>query len=330
MFFKNNKFKHIIILVLIFGCQQSESNEYLGQSPPAGRPIVFAPKIVSFGYHEHCLTISPDGDEIFYGSSSGDHNDYSILTIQKKNNSWGRPQIAPFSIADQPMTPRFSPDGKRLYFSSRKTVSSRNDSTANFDIYYIEKDGPKWSDPINVGSPINSSANEFAPAISSDGTLYFQYWNDQGSQSDIYCSRLVNGKYEPPMMLPSGINSDNYDGGPYISPEQDLLLFQSVRQENYEGQNTNIYMSSRKDNGQWGEPVNLGEIINSSGNPLHPVISPDRKYLFFSTNSPRKPFEYAGTSYEELLSQYQSHLNGYGTIFWVATSFNEQLKSAVK
>ena len=35
---------------------------YLGQNLPGETPEVFAPGIISYGFHEHCLTISPDGN----------------------------------------------------------------------------------------------------------------------------------------------------------------------------------------------------------------------------------------------------------------------------
>ncbi len=59
---------YIIASGLLFSvcAQYDDSNEitgpYLGQKPPGETPETFAPGLISHGYHEHCLTISPDGN----------------------------------------------------------------------------------------------------------------------------------------------------------------------------------------------------------------------------------------------------------------------------
>ena len=44
---------------------------YLGQTPPGSEPELFAPGLVSTGFYERDLLISPDGDEIYYGLVAG-------------------------------------------------------------------------------------------------------------------------------------------------------------------------------------------------------------------------------------------------------------------
>ncbi len=298
---------------------------YLGQEPPGIKPEVFAPGIISHGFHEHNLTISPGGDEMLFSCSSSDHRHYAIIQVRRKNNIWLLPEIAPFSGKYSDMSPRFSPDRKKLYFSSRRPRKGEVNARKDFDIWFVEKRGEIWSEPDNLGNPVNTEYNEYSPSFSKNGNIYFHFWEEKGSESDICYSVFDNDGFNNPEKLEYGISSEHYEGGPFIAPDESYLLFQAIRPESYSG-NTNIYISFSKADNTWSKPVNLGEVINSSGYPIQPMISPDEKYLFFSTNTTRQPFSYSGRSYTELIDQFQSHLNGYGTIFWVDAKIIEGLK----
>jgi len=327
--------EHIIfilgVLCIFSGCAKQGDilvlrGDYLRQEPPGDTPKVFAPDIISHGYHEHCLTISPDGNEMSWSTSSSDHNHYAVIYMKREHDIWQNPVIANFTLTPDDMAPRFSPDGKRLFFCSRHAVPNMADEKENFDIYYVEKSGDSWSDPVNLGGPVNTGNNEFAPSFSANGNVYFQYWGDSGEKSDIYFSRFESGQYQEPQRLEYGISAADYDGGPFISPDEDYLLFQSVRPENIGNHNTNLYLSFRDENDGWSRPINLGESINASGNPIHPMISPDGRYLFFATNSKRAHFELSGRTYTDLVREYQSVRNGYGTHYWVDAKIIEALK----
>jgi Tol biopolymer transport system component len=301
------------------------SGDYLGQNPPGMTPEIFAPGIISHGFHEHNLTISPDGDEILFSCSSRDHSYYAIIQVKRNNNVWSSPEIAPFSGNYSDMGPRFSPDGKKLYFSSRRPRDGEVEIRKDFDIWFVEKRGETWSEPVNLGRPVNTDYNEYSPSFSTNGNIYFHYWEEKGSESDICYSVFENGGYQEPVKLEYGISTEHYDGGPFIAPDESYILFQAIRPESFLG-NTNIYISFRNSDNTWSNPANIGKTINSSGYPIQPMISPDGKYLFFSTNTIRNSFSYSGKSYLDLIDLYKSHLNGYGTIYWVDAKIIENLK----
>ena len=162
----------LFLVLLSSGCshQREDTKEisYLGQSPPADVPHAFAPGIVSRGFHEHCIAIAPDGNEIVFGIASRDYAYYALIWIKRDGRIWKQPEILPFSTEYEAMAPRFSPDGERLYFSSRGGDTSKEKSNRNFDIYYLVREGDGWSEPIRMEAPINTEANEFAPAVSAD------------------------------------------------------------------------------------------------------------------------------------------------------------------
>ena len=61
----------VVLNAIALACtSQSDSTvlteAYFGQTPPGTIPEVFAPGLISKGFHEHAIAISPKGDEIFY------------------------------------------------------------------------------------------------------------------------------------------------------------------------------------------------------------------------------------------------------------------------
>jgi hypothetical protein len=45
-----------------------------------------------------------------------------------------------------------------------------------------------------------------------------------------------------------------------------------------------LYISFRLDDGSWSNPVDMGKEINSSASEFRPYVTPDGKYLFFTSN----------------------------------------------
>jgi hypothetical protein len=83
----------------------------------------------------------------------------------------------------------------------------------------MEKAGNGWGPPQNVGAPVNSPGQEWYPTIAQDGTMYFGSDREGGKgRTDIYRSRLVDGKYTEPENLGDAINTQFEEFEPYISP----------------------------------------------------------------------------------------------------------------
>ncbi len=320
----------IFLLILLFcGCAESDDfpvlrGDYLGQDPPGEFPEVFAPGIISLGFHEHHLTISPDGDEMFYVTSSIDHKQYAIIRVRRENNIWHKPEIASFSGTYLDMGPSYAPDGKTLFFTSKRPSVEGSEQNDNYDIWMVLRLGDDWSEPVNLGSPINSAKNEIFPSVAATGTIYFQSYKESGSESDFYYSRLKDGKYQEPQRLEFGISTEHYESHPAVSPDETYLIFQSIRPGGFGG--VDFYISFRTGPNTWSQPVNLGEKVSSPGNVISPMVSPDGRYFFFARNDPAEPFFYAGDSYANLIRLYRTPGNGYGTLYWVDASFIQELK----
>ncbi|MBA4318272.1 MAG: hypothetical protein C0412_07710 [Flavobacterium sp.] len=280
--------------------QQEHKGSYLGQKPPGTKPEIFAEGIISLGTHELDIAISPKGDELFYVKSVPQ---YTIMQVKCVNSIWQAPAVASFSGVDNDLSPRYSVDGSKLFFSSNRSVNSKND----FNIWYIEKTDGKWSEPKNIGEPVNSSFHEMGATAAENGNLYFQYFTNNGLKSDIYLSRFLNGKYQKPEKLSAGINSENNEASPYISPDESFIMFHSDRPTG--NIRMDLYISFADKKGSWGTPITLGPAVNSpTKSEGGAYLTPDKKYLFFST------FEGPGKGY----------------IYWVEGKIIEELRKMEK
>ena len=71
----------------------------------------------------------------------------------------------PISTSSQEKAPFLHPDGKTLYFSS-----NRKPSGGGYDLYVTRRDSTdKWSMPVNMGMPVNTSGDEHGLVVSSKG-----------------------------------------------------------------------------------------------------------------------------------------------------------------
>ena len=133
----------------------------------------------------------------------------------------------------------------------------------------------EWSAPVNLGAPVNSSAGEGNPTISTDElSLYFQSARAGGlGGNDIWVSHRAcdNCPWETPVNLGTAVNGPGAETAPRLSADGHLLFFVSDR---LGGQgSTDIYVSSRenpKDDLGWGDAVNLGTDVNTAAGEFGP------------------------------------------------------------
>lgn len=78
--------------------------------------------------------------------------------------------------------------------------------------------------------------------------------------------------------LGPSVNDPAWDSQPSLSLQGDELFFASKRNGN-----SDLYHSLKNEDGTWGEPVNLGTVINTKGTEMAPFIHPDGKTMYFSS-----------------------------------------------
>jgi outer membrane protein OmpA-like peptidoglycan-associated protein len=200
-----------------------------------------------------------------------------------KENGWSKVKDIgpPLNTPDNEGAQSLSVDGKRMYF----TACNRPDGIGNCDIYVSFKREDKWSEPVNLGEPINSTSSEKQPSISPDGrTLYF-ISNRAGGKGgfDIYSSHLSDdGQWEEPINLGDSINTPYNEQSPFIHPDNQTLYFSS---EGWVGMGGyDIFLSHRKVDGTWSKPVNLGYPINTQKDEIGLFVNAKGNKAYFSSS----------------------------------------------
>ena len=203
-------------------------------------------------------------------------------------------KFKPYNLGDSINTPydeyfpSISANGEILVLTSRIPIDkysrySIRNSQEDFLISNIQ-DG-KWNKAINLGIPVNTTANEGAQSLSADGKLmYFTVCgrHDGLGSCDIYIAENTGTQWSFPVNPGPPVNSMYWESTPSISSDGRTLYFSSNRPGGYG--KMDIWKSILKQNGKWSEPVNLGPKINSSGDELAPFIHSEDLSIYFSSD----------------------------------------------
>ena len=287
-------------------------NPFFGVEP-IDKPQLLAPNLIASLAEEYNGTFSPDGKEFYYTTDIPE-NAFITFTELKENNKWSEPKVASFSGKYSDYDPLFSPDGSKLFFSSRRPLPDNKNS----HIWYVEKINEKWGEPQPV-TLTGSENNEYYSSITNEGTIYFNIW----STANIFKAKKSGSNYEVEK-LPEVINA-NYDkGDPFISPNEDYLIFRGYRKDSY-GRG-DLYISFNINN-KWTYPENLGEPINSSAHEMCPSVTSDGKIFIFASSRisekfRTKPLE----SIKRVQKKYQTYDNGELNIYYMSASFINDLR----
>jgi tetratricopeptide (TPR) repeat protein len=147
---------------------------------PIGKPITSM-------YWEGGACVSADGKRYFFFSErKGGIGRSDIYMVEKKNKTeWGKPEnlgAGVNTIFDEGAV-FLAPDGKTLFFCSNGPASM-----GSYDIFKTVFSNGKWSTPVNLGYPINTSGREGQITLSADARYAYISSDRKGGlgESDIY------------------------------------------------------------------------------------------------------------------------------------------------
>jgi hypothetical protein len=227
-------------------------------------------------------TFTKGGARIFFVDSQGGRDTLSIKTSVRGSTGWSVAQPVSFSRkgAWKDIDPFVTPDQSMLIFNSNRNDAGTG-STGNMDVWVapMHNDGT-LGEPYRLAPEVNTDAPEYFATAASNGNLYFTSIreNDKG-KSNIYVSEYVDGKYRPAYPLPTPINSEHDESNPYISPNEDFLIFVKMGHQGGYG-DSDLYISFKHPGG-WTSPQNLGPEVNTEYAEFCPYYDSDTGILYF-------------------------------------------------
>jgi WD40-like Beta Propeller Repeat len=178
--------------------------------------------------------------------------------------------------------PFVSRDGKSFYMASNRTGG-----LGGIDIWVSHRESADdpWGAPVNVGAPVNSTANDFCPTIDRDGHLFFFVSNRGGGcgGDDIYTTRLRPDGWDPVENLGCEVNSSANEASPFPLPERaggPVLYFSSTRS------GAGDLFRSVSHGGVFGPAEALEGVNSPTANDGQPNLRRDGLEIFFFSTRP--------------------------------------------
>ncbi|WP_040279481.1 TolB-like translocation protein [Psychroserpens damuponensis] len=315
----------ITFSLFLISCNNTQHIKTASKEVPTNSEITFkkgtvvpvAPALFSQFTNVRDFTITPQENEAYFTILSPLGELSVIMRIQKENNAWNEPKIASFSGRYTDLEPFLSPDGLKLYFASNRPISKDSTTVKDFDIWYVEREkiNSKWSQPINIGAPVNSSYDEFYPSITQSNNIYFTAIKDgMNGQDDIFKSEWNNNGYEAPKALGTGVNTKGAEFNAFVAPDESYILFSGWRRKDGVG-SADLYISTYK-NDEWQPATNLGVEINSKYIDYCPFVNTETGTLYFTSrksNIDKKENGYF--KFDELMTEINRYDNGSSRIY---------------
>jgi len=135
--------------------------------------------------------------------------------------------------------------------------------------------------PQNMGENINSTALEYFPSLTIDGSKMI-FTRRINSDEDFYESNFIDGKWGTAKPIGGKVNTNFNEGAQNISQDGQLLVFTGCNYPEGVG-SCDLYFSVRTNTG-WSEPRNLGPMVNTDFWESSPSLSPDKKDLYFASS----------------------------------------------
>ncbi len=274
---------------------------YLGQSPPGTTPKLFAPFLLDYKkHHIHSSPVfSPMGDEVFFSVYIDDLDPQKMFyTKMAKDGTWSKPELASFSGKFHEGRPVFSPDGKRLYFYSKRPLKNGEKIRKIFNIWFVEKQNGSWSKPYHLNIPFRTELLSYPTHFGADGSLFFKV-------------NLIKEGFKLFKGNVSGrgiVSVKKLEKPVTLDPREEYLIYNVL---DIKTKKLRFDIAYKKKDGTWTAPESMGDTVNHKQSiSRFPGFSHDGKCFFFtSTRSgyermywvSRKLFEIYYKSYLELI-----------------------------
>ncbi len=305
-----------VLLVVVF---LSASPAWSAPKPKpdvAPTPEMIGEGVISTSQDEFGAMPDKDWTVMYFDRSIPAHYHYVMYVSRFEKGKWQPAEVLPFSSEYRDSDPVISVDGKTLYFVSDRPAKGLEPN--RFHAWAVEQTAKGWKNLHALSGPVNEQGNTEFISFAANGNLYFS--SDRNEKSfDVYRSRLVNGQYQAAESLGPAVNDGRYTIEAFVAPDESYILLGSFAQDSLG--NADIYVSYNR-NGAWSKPVNLGPTINTRARDYSARISPDGRYMVFSSERgfPTEKRDQPMT-YDDFMQKTRGTLNGLGNIYRIPLDY---------
>jgi len=249
-------------LLVNVGFAQTIPNDslYLGQIVPTDTPEIFKLQVSPDHFAAERIAISDDGREIYYSEIK---SYYPINSARIKRYSYtGDKWSGPFVLFEGFCSPALSVNGDTMYFEN---------GTA--EAYFSVKKKLQWSAPVRILSKLESA---HYLQVTSKGNQYVSSKPNETIGLSDWCKLNFTASDTTAVGLGAPLNTawDNLDF--FVSKDESFIIVTTP---------FGLAMSYSKSDGTWTNPRNIGAKINFGLGMWGPHVTPENKYLFYTTGT---------------------------------------------
>lgn len=283
--------KHDLAPLAKRGKEQTANARAHGAGPKPYQVSNVGP-VINSEFPDFSPVVSVDGNAMFFTSRRirPDSSNNGVIDVvagmafediyvsyKDRNGVWQAPELLNVSAQGHEATVNVSADGQTLYIF--------RDDNGDGNLYESKLVGELWSDPVLIGSDVNTRSWETHCALTADGSTLYFISDRKGGQGgrDIYrVVKLPNGEWSKAQNLGPVLNTPYDEDGVFIHPNGRNMYFASTGHNSMGG--FDIFSTELDEAGNWTKPENLGVPINTVDDDAFFVTTADGRRGYFSSD----------------------------------------------
>ena len=291
-FIAANGEKHDLYPLARRGLEQTANARVLMATPKTYQ-VSNVGQVINGEYPDFSPVLSVDGNALFY-TTRRVHRDSSNLGVidelaglpfeniyvsyKDRQGAWQQPEVLNINGPTGHMaTSNVAADGQTLLLY--------RDDGGDGNLYESKLVGELWSQPVLMGSDINTKSWETHGALTADGNTFYFVSDRKGGAGgrDIYrVVKLPTGEWSKAQDLGDVVNTPYDEDGVFIHPNGRTMYFASKGHNSMGG--FDIFTTELQDNGSWSKPENIGYPLNTVDDDVFFVTTADGRRGYFSSD----------------------------------------------
>jgi hypothetical protein len=251
------------IYFIMASCDSSQElptgSLYLGQTPPGNTPKIFPLSVKQGFFAAERIAISKDNREVFYSELKGyyPNTGEGVKKYTFSDGKW----TGPVTLFEGYAAPALSVTGDTMYVET------------NFETFFSVKKRSGWTKPERILLGLDSAHYYHATG---NGNYYISSKSGKGAGLSDWCKVSFNETDTTVLSLGRPLNTSGENLDFFVSQDESYMIVTN---------RPRFGISFRMDDGSWTNPRNFGPKIDFGLGSWGPWVTPDKKYLFYSTGT---------------------------------------------